>query len=59
MWRALYTEYGERHAIPLDDLREHKETPDCWCGPDDEDGVWVHHSLDRRELFERGEMLVN
>lgn len=41
-------------VIPVDDLREHSLTG-CWCEPRDDEGVVVHHSLDRRELYEDGE----
>lgn len=40
------------HITPIDDLRPHVETPECWCKPTDDEGVWVHHSLDQRELHE-------
>jgi len=49
------------HVLPINDLSEHDERPDCWCGPtrtyrSDETGVCVlvHHSLDKRELSEPG-----
>lgn len=50
------------HVVPTDDLIEHTDDPDCTCGPQPElvmqDGgdVWIytHHSLDGRELTERG-----
>lgn len=47
------------HIVPVNDLREHKLTPECWCRPtpDEEHDVWVHHSLDGREDFETGERL--
>jgi hypothetical protein len=48
-WRVVGT-----HVIPNNDLREHSLT-DCWCRPEDDDGVIIHHSLDRRELYEYGE----
>jgi hypothetical protein len=43
-----------RHVFPVEDLREHS-VMGCWCSPVDDDGVIVHNSLDRRELYERGE----
>lgn len=47
------------HVLPVDDLREHVADLNCWCHPtpdaDDEDVV-VHHSADRREEYERGEL---
>lgn len=52
------------HVVPLDDLIEHPTNDDdCPCGPsservdaDDGSDGWVvtHHSLDGRELAERG-----
>jgi hypothetical protein len=43
------------NVIPVNDLRPHVLT-DCWCGPDDDDGIMVHHSMDQREMYERGEI---
>jgi hypothetical protein len=45
------------HVVPIGDLREHKMTVDCWCRPVDDDGVIIHNSMDRREVYERGELL--
>jgi hypothetical protein len=42
------------HVYPAHDLREHS-LKDCWCNPTEDEGVLVHHSLDGRELYERGE----
>lgn len=42
------------HVYPINDLREHSLIG-CWCGATDDDGVMVHNSLDRREMYERGE----
>jgi len=45
------------HIVPINDLREHELSPECWCRPvpDEEHDVWVHKSLDGREAFEAGE----
>ena len=48
----------EFHLIPLDDLKDHE--PDfkgaCWCRPiQNEEGLWVHNSVDRREDYEDAE----
>ena len=51
-WLAVLTEGGERHALPLDDLRPHDESPACWCKPTLDGDVLVHNSLDGREWFE-------
>lgn len=58
---ALYDEAtsGTRiHVIPLNDMRDHQESADCWCAPRAQtfDGggmVFVHNSMDGRELVER------
>lgn len=44
------------HIVPLNDLREHAASKDCWCKPTEDavDDVWVHHSMDRREEYEEG-----
>lgn len=46
-----------QHVVPVDDLREHDLTPDCWCTPtvDSVSFVAVHNAADQREKFERGE----
>ena len=48
------------HVTPVDDLREHESSPGCWCKPTqdaEEPGLWVHHSMDRREEYEEGRKL--
>jgi hypothetical protein len=47
------------HVIPVDDLREHHASLECWCGPVEDDGVVVHNALDGREAYERGERKVS
>ncbi len=41
------------HVIPMNDLREHECSPECWCYPtmdlEAEGLVYIHHSLDGRE----------
>ena len=46
-WRIF-----SQHVMPIGDLHEHIADPKCFCKPTDDDGVWVHHSLDKREEFE-------
>ena len=46
------------HVKPLDDLKPHEDSVNCWCKPFDDEGVCVHNALDRRELVERGETRV-
>lgn len=43
------------HVLPVNDLREHAESADCWCNPDFDEGVYIHNSMDGREKFETGE----
>ena len=57
MWLAVALPNGEHHVIPIDDLRPHDESTTCFCGPTEEDGVQVHHSIDRREDYETGRKL--
>lgn len=47
----------DTHITPVDDLREHLESRECWCAPqiDRTGGVVlvIHQSADGRELIER------
>jgi hypothetical protein len=55
-WQVRHTEQTEMpHVVPIDDLREH-EPAYCWCSPTLDDGVMVHHAMDKREEYERGRM---
>jgi hypothetical protein len=45
---------GAVHVVPCNDLRDHTTVTECWCRPTETDGVWVHHSMDRREEYEPG-----
>jgi len=49
------------HVIPVNDLREHEASADCWCKPtpDEDHDFFVHHSLDGREAYETGEKQPN
>lgn len=40
------------NVIPIVDLMEHVESNQCWCNPDYDDGIYIHHSMDGRELTE-------
>lgn len=48
---------AEYHVVPVNDLREHEDSPDCWCRPDYDESVYIHHSMDRREEYEQGRKL--
>ena len=52
-WYVIETA-GLPHVIPRGDLKDHA-TYACWCGPVEDNGVIIHNSMDRRELYERGE----
>ncbi len=43
-----------QHVIPINDLREHVVSVDCWCHPLLDDDVVIHNSLDQRESYEEG-----
>ena len=50
------------HVIPINDLREHDATKECWCKPIEDvecNNVWIHNSMDGREKFETGERLLS
>lgn len=62
-WRCVWYRYrsarSDVHVLPIQDLREHAETRDCWCQPrTTREGIGdavvvVHHALDGRELVEQ------
>ena len=44
------------HVIPVADLRPHNEEGIiCWCEPEVEENIVVHHAMDEREQYETGE----
>lgn len=48
------------HVLPINDLREHKQSAACWCRPrrdEDEERVVIHNSMDQRETYEQGRKL--
>lgn len=50
---------GYYHVIPVDDLKPHALSASCWCKPDvpeDEELLLIHNSMDRRELYESGQL---
>lgn len=57
-WLVTPTDEGV-HVTPEEDLRDHPFSMTCWCRPTRDDNVLVHHSMDRREEFERGERVVS
>lgn len=43
---------GDLHVIPLDDLKPHECSRECWCRPEEDAEGWDvfrHHALDGRE----------
>jgi hypothetical protein len=57
-------EPNDMHVVPLNDQREHETYGgSCWCRPVLAEGcegeLWVHNSLNGRELFETGQRLVS
>lgn len=57
-WQLIHRfQSPEGHVVPVDDLKVHILTPECWCCPapdDDYPHVLIHKSMDRREEFENG-----
>jgi len=49
------------HITPVDDLKEHIDTSECWCKPtkDEEEDLYIHHSMDQRELYESGDVKMH
>jgi len=49
------------HVTPRNDLKDHvRDGGKCWCKPihdltNDGEDLWIHNSMDGRELYERGE----
>ena len=53
-------EGGEAHVKPINDLRPHISSIDCWCNPTPIEhcpSVINHRSMDLREEYERGRKL--
>lgn len=46
------------HIEPVEDLKEHILTKNCWCLPtiDEEYDLIIHNSMDRREEYEQGRL---
>lgn len=50
------------HVLPMDDLKEHQESENCWCNPrrdEEELKLIIHNSVDQREKYETGERKPN
>lgn len=59
-WKAIVMESGDRHVVPLFDLKEHNTlSHDCHCQPEVSHCLGgchtftVHRSYDGREVLER------
>jgi len=55
----IYPHVSFVHVTPVDDLRDHVMNRDCWCHPTIEDDLIIHNSMDRRELYETGELKLS
>lgn len=54
-WETVTGGDGVVRVLPINDLRPHQHSAECWCHPNtDEFGVEVHNSLDGREHVENG-----
>ena len=51
------------HIRPVDDIKAHELSEDCWCNPDlkeVEGGMLIiHESMDKREKYENGLLQCN
>ena len=55
-------EFEDYHITPVGDLREHVCSSDCWCNPVQDEvhpNLFVHNSMDKRELYETGALKLN
>lgn len=52
-WQVIERD-GVNHVVPAVDIKPHSIDEACWCKPTDDEGVIVHHSMDRREDYENG-----
>jgi len=41
------------HVIPINDKVVHRADCECCNAYLDPDGIWIHHSADKREQYER------
>jgi hypothetical protein len=57
-WRTAADGEGMPHTFPMDDLRPHLPS-DCWCRPEELEGIIVHNALDRREFYELGKLRLS
>ena len=57
--RVYLMSRSDVHVIPVNDLKEHRESRRCWCkpavkkGPGWQSALVTHQSADGRELVER------
>jgi hypothetical protein len=48
------------HVVPVGDLKAHLCIGlHCWCSPDQEENVVIHHAADGREAYETGQRQLN
>ena len=52
-WQVIIGEKEEKHVMPLADRLRHDGAATCACSHQYDEGIWVHNSYDRREMFER------
>lgn len=43
----------EIHVVPIEDQIEHRADCECCTAYTDSHGMWIHHSADKREQYER------
>ena len=40
---SVFDSYAKALTSKNELLQKHMTSPDCWCGPDFVDGIYVHH----------------
>lgn len=53
-WTVYEPLDGMTHVMPINDEHEHDFSLDCWCEPEEHEGVITHNSCDGREDYESG-----
>jgi hypothetical protein len=58
-WAVYEQDTGDRHVMPLEDLKPHIYQ-ECWCCPKrdaTDDYIVIHNAMDEREQYEQGRKL--
>ncbi|HDR0738531.1 hypothetical protein NMV02_10975 [Pasteurella multocida] len=49
------------HVYPVNDLREHEHSENCWCKPIvlESADICIHHAMDQRDSYENSELKMH